>query len=190
MANPRAKFETSLGDFTTEVYLNEMPLTASNFIDLVNNGFYDGLHMHRVIDGFMLQFGCPFSKDPKSRRSGTGGPNPKTSYKNLKTGATVNRLNDGSIPDEFPNCPKLTNEPGTLSMANTGSPNSGGSQFFINTVHNEFLDFWRDDLSESQHPVFGKILSGMDVVMRISKVRTVEDNPVTPVKVNKITIIQ
>ena len=54
-------------------------------------------------------------------------------------------------------------------MANTGQPNSGGSQFFVNTVHNDFLDHWRDDLSPSQHPVFGKVTSGMDVVMKIGK---------------------
>lgn len=121
----------------------------------------------------MNQFGCPFAKDPNSSRAGTGGPNPGTSYKNLATGATINRLRDGSIPDEFrePNCPKLSNEPGTFSMANTGAPNSGGSQFFINTVHNSFLDFW-DKSTPSQHPVFGKIVKGMDIVVAINRART------------------
>ena len=64
----------------------------------------------------------------------------------------------GNIPDELVD--KTSNEPGTLSMANTGQPNSGGSQFFVNTVHNDFLDWWRSDLSPSQHPVFGKVVSG------------------------------
>ena len=99
-----------------------MPLTASNFIDLVQTGHYDGLHFHRVIDGFMLQFGCPHSKDPKSRRAGTGGP-PDGTFKNLATGASEKRFNGGNIMDE--NISKDTNAPGTLSMANTGRPNSG-----------------------------------------------------------------
>jgi cyclophilin family peptidyl-prolyl cis-trans isomerase len=67
----------------------------------------------------------------------------------------------GNIPDELVD--KTSNEPGTLSMANTGQPNSGGSQFFVNTVHNDFLDWWRSDLSPSQHPVFGKVVSGESI---------------------------
>ena len=93
----------------------------------------------------------------------------------------------GNIPDELVD--KTSNEPGTLSMANTGQPNSGGSQFFVNTVHNDFLDHWRDDLSPSQHPVFGKVTSGMDVVMKIGKTRCdANDNPVTPVMMKSVTI--
>ena len=85
------------------------------------------------------QFGCPYSKDPKSQRAGTGGP-PDGQYKNLKTGAMETRSNGGNIKDEY--AAKFSNEPGTLSMANTGQPNSGGSQFFMNTVHNDFLDWF------------------------------------------------
>ena len=84
----------------------------------------------------MDQFGCPYSKDPKSQRSGTGGP-PDGTFKNLKTGATETRSNGGNIKDEY--AAKISNKPGTLSMANTGQPNSGGSQFFMNVVHNDFL---------------------------------------------------
>uniref|UniRef100_A0A6B2LL77 Peptidyl-prolyl cis-trans isomerase n=1 Tax=Arcella intermedia TaxID=1963864 RepID=A0A6B2LL77_9EUKA len=160
-----------------------MPLTASNFLDLVDTKFYDGLHFHRVIDAFMLQFGCPHSKDPKSRSAGTGGPKGRTTFK--VGDKVITRDRDGNIPDEFTQ--KISNEPGTLSMANTGQPNSGGSQFFINTVHNDFLDWWRDDLSESQHPVFGKVVEGMNVINAISKVKTKEDNPITPVKVIKVS---
>jgi cyclophilin family peptidyl-prolyl cis-trans isomerase len=79
----------------------------------------------------MLQFGCPYSKDPKSSRAGTGGPNGGTSF-TTPDGKTIKRDGGGNIPDEF--AVKLSNEPGTLSMANTGQPNSGGSQFFVNTV--------------------------------------------------------
>ena len=101
----------------------------------------------------MDQFGCPYSKDPKSKRAGTGGP-PDGTFQNLVTKATETRSNGGNIKDEF--AAKLSNEPGTLSMANTGSPNSGGSQFFMNTVHNDFLDWFSP--GESKHPVFGKCL--------------------------------
>src|SRR5262245_36019863 len=72
MANPTATFETSLGTFTAEIYLDKMPGTAGNFIKLAKSGFYDGLHFHRVISNFMIQFGCEFSKDPNSPRAGTG----------------------------------------------------------------------------------------------------------------------
>jgi len=179
------KFDTTQGSFTVEVYLDKMPITASNFIDLVKTKFYDGLHFHRVIDGFMLQFGCPFSKDPKSKNAGTGGPKPKTTF--VCGGKTITRFDDGCIADEFTQ--KISNEPGTLSMANTGSKNSGGSQFFINTVHNDFLDHWRDDLGDSQHPVFGKVVEGMDVINKIGKVKTKDDNPLVPVKVNKVVVL-
>ena len=92
----------------------------------------------------------------------------------------------GSIPDEHTH--KISNEPGTLSMANAG-PNSGGSQFFVNTVHNDFLDWWRDDLSPSQHPVFGKVTSGMDVVNKIGKMPTDPgDAPIKPVMMNSVVI--
>lgn len=76
MANKIATCETSMGTFKVELYTNEMPITAWNFIDLANKGFYDGLHFHRVIPNFMNQFGCPHSRDPTSRRAGTGGPQP------------------------------------------------------------------------------------------------------------------
>jgi len=134
----------------------------------------------------MIQFGCPYSKDAKSKKSGTGGPNPNTTFN--VNGAPVKRNAGGNIPDEFTQ--KITNEVGTLSMANTGRPNSGGSQFFINVKHNEFLDWWRSDLSNSQHPVFAKIADGLDIVLKISNVKTNSDNPVTPITVKSITVVQ
>ncbi|NOY26705.1 MAG: peptidylprolyl isomerase [Oligoflexia bacterium] len=170
MANATATFQTSLGDFDAELFVDTMPITAGNFIALAKDGFYDGLHFHRVINNFMIQFGCPHSRDPLSSRAGTGGPP------------------HGTIQDEFPAEQKISNEPGTLSMANTGRPNSGGSQFFINTKHNSFLD-WFDGSSPSKHPVFGRVTSGMDVVKKIETTRTAAgDRPVTPVKMIKITI--
>jgi cyclophilin family peptidyl-prolyl cis-trans isomerase len=168
MPNPTATFQTSLGNFTAELYLDLMPTTSQNFIDLANSDFYNGLHFHRVIKGFMLQFGCPHSRDPKSPRCGTGGPP------------------HGCIQDEHPANAKLSNEPGTLSMANTGRPNSGGSQFFLNTVNNARLDWFSP--GASKHPVFGRITQGMDVVQKIEQTPTSSDRPVTPVQVISVTI--
>ena len=166
---PTATCETSLGSFTVELYTDLMPVTAGNFVKLASEGFYDGLHFHRVIDGFMLQFGCPNSRDPNSPRAGTG------------------NAPDGTIQDEHPADAKISNEPGTLSMANTGRANSGSCQFFINTVHNKFLDWFSP--GESKHPVFGRVKSGMDVVTKIEKTRTEgQDRPVTPVQMIKITV--
>jgi len=140
---------------------------------------------HRVIPDFMDQFGCPYSKDPKSQRAGTGGP-PDGTFKNLVSGATETRSNGGNIKDEY--AAKISNEPGTLSMANTGSPNSGGSQFFMNTVHNDFLDWFSP--GESKHPVFGKCVddASYKVMVAISKTKTRDDCPLVPVKMNSVTV--
>ena len=169
MANPIALLETSLGNIKVELFMDQMPVTAGNFVNLAKSGFYDGLHFHRVINGFMLQFGCPHSKDPNSSRAGTGdSPN-------------------GTIQDEH--TARLSNEPGTLSMANTGRPNSGSCQFFINTVHNSYLDWFTP--GASKHPVFGKVIEGMDVVKKIETTKTgAGDRPVTPVKMNKVTVME
>merc|ERR1712014_447008 len=160
-------------------FLEQCPITASNFIDLANSGFYNGLHFHRVIPGFMDQFGCPYSKDPKSRRAGTGGP-PDGTFKNLKTGATEKRFGGGNIEDE--NISRDTNAPGTLSMANCGAPNTGGSQFFLNVANNNFLDWFSP--GESKHPVFGKCCShaDLDIIKKIVLVKTTDDRPNTPIK--------
>lgn len=169
MANPTAVFETSLGTFKAEILLAEMPITAGNFISLAKSGFYDGLHFHRVIKNFMIQFGCPYSRDPKSAQAGTGGPP------------------HGTIADEHLVTAKFSNEPGSLAMANTGRPNSGGSQFFINTAHNSYLDWFTT--GPSKHPVFGRVIEGMDVVKGIETTPTASgDRPKTPVQVVRITI--
>ena len=169
MANPTATFETSLGTFEAELFVDQMPITAGNFLDLARSGFYDGLHFHRVIPSFMVQFGCPHSRDPKSPRAGTG-DSPK-----------------GTIADEHPVDAKLSNLPGTLSMANTGQRNSGSCQFFINTVANPYLDWFSP--GPSKHPVFGKIIRGMDVVQAIEKAPTdAQDRPRTPVQMVKVTV--
>ena len=166
MANPTATMDTSLGTFKVELFTDQMPITANNFLKLAESGFYDGLHFHRVIPNFMVQFGCPYSKDPSSPRAGMGdGP-------------------DGPIKDEH--TARLSNEIGTLSMANAG-PNSGSSQFFINTKHNAFLDWFSP--GNSKHPVFGKVIEGMDVLKKIENTPTDgDDRPRTPVRMNKVTV--
>jgi len=146
------KLETTMGNITLELR-PDMPITAGNFEKLVKQGYYDGVIFHRVIAGFMIQGGDP-------QGTGMGGP-----------GYTIR--------DEFTK--NNHNLRGTISMANAG-PNTGGSQFFINLVDNNFLD--------TKHPVFGKVVEGMDVVDRIGKVRTdSNDRPITPVKILKATVI-
>ena len=170
MANPTATLETSLGTFKVELFVDKMPITAGNFVRLAKEGFYDGLHFHRIIDNFMIQFGCPHSKNPNSPLCGTG----DSPY--------------GAIKDEHPADVRLSNQPGTLAMANAG-PNSGSSQFFINTRDNARLDYFSP--GQSKHPVFGQVIEGMDVVGKISKAATDSgDRPKTPVKMIKITVTE
>jgi cyclophilin family peptidyl-prolyl cis-trans isomerase len=181
--NPVATFDCTMGTFKAEIYMDRVPRTASNFIDLCQTGFYNGIHFHRVIPGFMDQFGCPYAKDPHSNRAGTGGPDDGT-FTNLATGGTEKRSNGGNIKDE--NISKDTNGKGTLSMANTGSSNSGGSQFFLNVANNKNLDWFSG--GQSKHPVFGKIIEGYDICEAISNVPTRSDAPNTPIKMNSVTI--
>jgi peptidylprolyl isomerase len=168
--NPIAKFETNLGIFELELFEDTMPITAANFIKLSEEGFYDGVKFHRVIDGFMIQSGDPISKTEEYLRYGTGGPG----Y---------------SIPDEHVAGEYLTNVRGTISMANSG-PESGGSQFFINVADNTNLDFDKPPFS-SKHPVFGRIISGMDVIDTIAGAETnPNDMPLTPIVIEKVTVVR
>ena len=160
--NPQVKLETNKGDITIELYEDLMPVTAGNFKKLVGEGFYGGIVFHRVIKNFMIQGG-----DPKG--DGTGGP-----------GYT--------IKDEFVEDAKLSNLRGTLSMANAG-PNSGGSQFFINLVDNTYLD-WNKPPMQSKHPVFGKVVEGMDVIDAIGNVDVDGfDKPLDAVMIKKASLV-
>ena len=167
--NPVAVLETNQGTVEIELYKDTMPITAGNFEKLVKEGYYDGIKFHRVIDGFMIQGGDPLTKDDSQMaRWGTGGPG----Y---------------SIADEHIAGPLLTNVRGTISMANAG-PNSGGSQFFINLVDNTGLDFDKQPLS-SKHPVFGRVIKGMEVVDAIGGVAVgTGDRPVEAVVIKKASI--
>jgi peptidylprolyl isomerase len=148
----KVQLVTNMGGITIQLY-EGMPITAGNFQKLVEKGFYDGTIFHRIISGFMIQGGDPTG-------TGTGGPG----Y---------------VIKDELTR--KNKNDRGTISMANAG-PNTGGSQFFINLVNNNFLD--------GKHPVFGKVIEGMDVVDSMGKVKTgAMDRPVKEVKIESARVI-
>ena len=154
MEGKKVKLETTEGNIIIELY-KEMPITTGNFEKLAREGFYNGVIFHRVIDGFMIQGGDPTG-------TGTGGPG----YK---------------IQDEFAKNKLDRNDRGTISMANAG-PNTGGSQFFINLVNNNFLD--------GKHPVFGKVTEGMDVVDAIGRVITDgSDRPLKEIKIVKAEIL-
>ncbi|MFZ5424471.1 MAG: peptidylprolyl isomerase [Patescibacteria group bacterium] len=158
--NYKALMKTSLGTITIDLYEELMPITVNNFVFLANEGYYNGVIFHRVIDGFMIQGGDPSG-------TGRGGPG----Y---------------AIADEFKE--GSTNVRGTISMANAG-PNSGGSQFFINLVDNTRLD-WDKEPSSSKHPVFGIVTEGMSVVDAIGNVQTAgADRPVTDVVIENVEIV-
>ena len=145
---------TSMGNITIQLR-DDRPITTSNFKNLVQEGVYDGTIFHRVIADFMIQGGDP---------TGTGYGDPSIP----------------SIQDELDGVNE--NNRGTIAMANTGSPNTGSSQFFINVVDNNYLD--------TQHSVFGTVISGMDVVDDISEVATNANNrPTIEVKLIKAEII-
>jgi peptidylprolyl isomerase len=167
--NPIAIFTTNKGVFELELFEDQMPITVANFKKLIEQGYYDGTKFHRVIPGFMIQGGDSNSKGDDTSIYGRGGP-----------GYT--------IADEFVEGELLTNTRGTISMANTGQPDSGGSQFFINTVDNINLDFNKEPFS-SKHPVFGHVVSGMDVIDAISAVETGQgDIPSQPVVIESVVI--
>ncbi len=168
--NPVAVFQTNKGVFEVELYEDLMPITVGNFAKLADENFYDGQKFHRIIDGFMIQGGDPNTKGDDVMTYGTGGP-----------GYT--------IQDEFVDNDLLSNVRGTISMANTGQPDSGGSQFFINTVNNTGLDFNNDLQPQSKHPVFGRVIKGMDIVDEISAVETNGQNlPIEPVIIQSVSI--
>jgi cyclophilin family peptidyl-prolyl cis-trans isomerase len=153
----KSTLRTNRGDIEIE---HDAPNTVANFVKLAKAGFYDGTKFHRVIKDFMIQGGDPQTKDDSLQsRWGTGGP-----------GYT--------FEDEIHMENK--NVTGTISMANAG-PDTNGSQFFINTADNSFLD--------DKHTVFGKVVRGMEVVREIEGTdTTMEDRPLTPMVINSIAV--
>jgi len=170
--NRIAQFNTNKGVIKIELFEDKMPITTGNFVKLAEEGYYNGTKFHRVIQNFMIQGGDNNSKGADVASYGTGGP-----------GYT--------IQDEFVSDSLLTNVRGTIAMANTGQPNSGGSQFFINTVDNTNLDFGDDAAPQSNHPVFGRVIDGMNIVDAISGVEVgPRDLPVEPVIIQSLEIIE
>lgn len=155
-----AILHTNHGDITLELLSNDAPKTVENFKKLAEEGYYNGTKFHRVINGFMIQGGDPQTKDDAlMARWGTGGP-----------GYT--------FADEIHS--NNRNEIGTISMANAG-PNTNGSQFFINTANNSFLD--------TKHTVFGKVIAGLEVIQSIENTPTTsQDRPLEAVTIDNIVI--
>lgn len=151
--------KTNKGNIKIELFDSRVPNTTANFRKLAESGFYDGVKFHRVIKGFMIQGGDPLTKDDsKMDMWGTGGPGYKFA--------------DELGPDNH-------NDIGTIAMANSG-PNTNGSQFFINVNPNNFLD--------GKHVVFGKVVSGMDVVTAIESTPTDgNDRPTSPVVIESVS---
>lgn len=158
-AQTNVVFYTSMGNFMVEIREDLVPITGNNFLDLVNDNFYDGIIFHRVIDNFMIQGGDPTG-------TGSGGP-----------GYTID--------DEFH--PDMDNAQMAISMANSG-PDTGGSQFFINLVNNFYLDYDVAPL-EYAHAVFGIVTEGFEVVQDIGGVSTnVSDRPINDVVMDSVRV--
>jgi cyclophilin family peptidyl-prolyl cis-trans isomerase len=155
-----AVIKTNYGDIKVKFYNQDSPVTVNNFLKLADEKFYDGTKFHRVIKDFMIQGGDPNSKDDDWSNDGTGGP-----------GYT--------FQDEFNKYPLVK---GSLAMANSG-PNTNGSQFFIVTAD---ATPWLD----GKHTNFGEVTEGMDVVDKISQVKTNQnDHPLEDVTVTGIELL-
>ncbi len=145
---PIAVFETNLGNFEIELNTVDAPITTQNFISYVEEGYYNGLIFHRVIEGFMVQ---------------GGGFYPNSTQKVTKDPIILESFNG------------LENTRGTIAMARTNVPNSATSQFFVNTVDNDFLNY--QGPTNPGYAVFGKVISGMDVIDLIEGVKTQNNGP-------------
>ncbi len=144
----KAVIKTEVGVMKVEFYSKDAPKTVENFIKLSKEGFYNGLRFHRVIPDFVVQGGCPYSKDINSGRVGTGGP-----------GYTIDCELDGD---------NQYHDRGVLSMAHAGR-NTGGSQFFICHSRNNTSHLDRN------HTCFGKVVEGIDVVDKITQGCLIEE---------------
>jgi len=167
-ANTIAILQTDMGDITLKFRYDKAPKHVENFVDLAAKGFYDGTMFHRVIPGFMVQGGDPFTKkaeDPR-RPYGTGG--------NVVDGKEVR------VKAEFNDTP---HKRGIVSMARSSDPNSASSQFFIVVKDSPFLD--------NQYSAFGEVVSGMEVADKIVAVpRNSTDRPNQPVRIKKVVLSQ
>lgn len=167
-ADPRVQMETSMGNIVLELNQKKAPISVNNFLQYVQQGFYEGTIFHRVIDGFMLQ-GGGFTQD----------------YEKKYTGRAIKNEADNG----------LKNKRGTVAMARTGQPHSATSQFFINVADNRFLNHTAKTNQGWGYTVFGKVVEGMDVVDKIRRVKTGpggrfrKDVPQTQMVIKKVTLI-
>ena len=164
--NAIVKLKTSEGDITIELNADKAPITAENFLKYVEEGFYDDTIFHRVIPNFMIQ-GGGFTADMGQKQT----------HPNIK-----NEADNG-----------LKNERGTIAMARTSDPDSASSQFFINLKDNDFLNFKDKSTQGWGYCVFGKVISGMEIVDKIATVKTGsskghQDVPTRTITIEKATI--
>jgi peptidyl-prolyl cis-trans isomerase A (cyclophilin A) len=159
-ASPQVELRTSLGSITVELYPDRAPVTVRNFLQYVEQGFYNGTIFHRVIDGFMIQ---------------GGGFTPDLNAKTTRP----------PIPIESRN--GLRNDAGTIAMARTGDPDSATAQFFINLVDNDFLNYPGRD--GHGYTVFGKVVKGMEVVEKIGRIPTQARPPHEKIPVQTVSIV-
>lgn len=157
--NLYVEMDTTEGNIVIELNQEKAPITVENFKNYVDDGYYDGLIFHRVIDGFMVQ-GGGFDADMNQKKT--------------------------ADPIKIESNNGLKNERGSVAMARTNNPNSATSQFFINTQNNTFLDYPGQD--GHGYTVFGKVVSGMDVVDKMEKVKTTRKGPHSDVPATPITI--
>ncbi len=167
-ANPQVEFHTSHGRYVVELYPDKAPRTVANFLEYVEDGFYHGTIFHRVIDGFVVQ-GGGLTQDMRQKRT-------------LE-----------SIPNEANN--GLRNDYGTLAMARLYDADSAAAQFFINVADNRTLNYTRADSAHMGYCVFGRVIRGMDVVEKISRLPTqvvnkLPDVPVQVVVIEKAVLLE
>jgi peptidyl-prolyl cis-trans isomerase B (cyclophilin B) len=172
-ADPQVDVRTSAGTLRLELYPAKAPKSVENFLQYVRDGHYNGTLFHRVIDGFMIQGG---GFDPEFKQKKTRAPIANEAQMGVKGG--------------------LKNEVGTIAMARTADPSSATAQFFINVNDNTFLN-WGDPRSDGNgYAVFGKVVSGMDVVTKIAKTPTgaggpfPRDVPKQPVVIESMTVVE
>ena len=165
--NPHVEMRTSMGVITLELYPQNAPETVKNFLQYVKDGFYSGTIFHRVISDFMIQ-GGGFTADLAQKKT--------------------------RDPVKHEGGNGLRNQVGSIAMARTADPHSGTSQFFINVVDNQMLDFRGPGPQEIGYTVFGRVTSGLDVVNKIRNVQTAtkgshQNVPVQTVLIERVTLI-
>ena len=159
--NPKVELDTSKGKIVLELYPEKAPETVKNFLNYVDEKFYDGTIFHRVIPKFMIQ-GGGFTAEMQHKPTGT---------------PIKNEADKG-----------LNNDRGTIAMARTGDPHSATAQFFINTANNDFLNHKSKTQQGWGYAAFGKVVAGMDTVDAISAVKTTTRGPYQDVPVEPVVI--